>query len=94
MDATGYVIGGIDNDRTCEWTYISDNQNSTLDGQRARFLSYDMFPATHEYPKGQQDNLKAELSRLVPALPRTCRRRSAIVCDLRSLSIFHQIRST
>ncbi len=66
LDANGYVIGGIDNDRTCERTYTSNNQNSTLDGQRARFLSYDMFPATHEYPKGQQDKLIAELSRLVP----------------------------
>lgn len=66
LDAGGYVIGGIDNDGSCERTYVSNNRNLTLDERQARFLSYDMFPATPEYPGGQQDQLMAELSQLVP----------------------------
>ena len=66
LDAGGYVIGGIDNDGLCGRTYVSNNRNSTLDERQARFLSYDMFPATPDYPDGEQDKLAAELSHLVP----------------------------
>ena len=66
LDAGGYVIGGIDNDRSCERTYVSNNRNSMLDERQPRFLNYDMFPATEEYPDGQQDKLATELSDLVP----------------------------
>ena len=66
LDAGGYVIGGIDNDRSCERTYVANNKNSTLDERQARFLSYDMFPATPEYPAGQQDELADALSELIP----------------------------
>ena len=66
LDAGGYVIGGIDNDGSCERTYVSNNRNSTLDERQPRFLNYDMFPATPEYPDGQQDKLAAELSKVAP----------------------------
>ena len=66
LDTGGYVIGGIDNDATCERTYTANNRNSALDGLRPRFLHYDMFPASPEYPDGQQNELAAELSELIP----------------------------
>ena len=65
IDAGGYVIAGIDNDDHCEKTYTENNRNTTLDGKCARFLNYDIFPKTEEYPDGQQDLLFKEIESLL-----------------------------
>ena len=65
IDAGGYVIAGIDNDGRCEKTYTENNKNTTLDGKCARFLNYDIFPKTEEYPDGQQDLLFKQIESLL-----------------------------
>ncbi len=66
LDADGYVICGIDFDSSYRSTYVSNNKNSSLDGRRVRFLSFDMFPYTEAYPQGQQQEVWDELNSLVP----------------------------
>ena len=44
-DAGGYVIAGIDKDEGCRATYLHNNGNDTLDGNKPAFLALDMFPA-------------------------------------------------
>lgn len=63
IDAGGYVIAGIDKDARCKSTYVDNNYNELVDYSPARFLNYDIFPATPEYPKGQRDALRGELDR-------------------------------
>lgn len=65
IDAGGHVIAGIDNDDRCEKTYTENNKNTTLDGKSARFLNYDIFPETEEYPDGQQHLLFREIELLL-----------------------------
>ncbi len=65
IDAGGYVIAGIDNDGRCEKTYTENNKNNSLDGKCARFLNYDIFPKTEEYPDGQQGLLFKEIESLL-----------------------------
>ena len=65
IDAGGYVIAGIDNDDRCEKTYTENNKNAALDGKCARFLNYDIFPKTEEYPDGQQHLLFEEIESLL-----------------------------
>lgn len=67
LDAGGYVIAGIDNDATCRETYERNNRNKTLDGSGASFLAYDMFPATPDYPHGEQEQVFEALGELIPA---------------------------
>lgn len=66
LDADGYVICGIDFDSSYRSTYVSNNRNSSLDGRSVRFLSFDMFPCTEDYPQGQQQEIWSELNALVP----------------------------
>ena len=66
LDAGGYVIAGIDKDDDCRRTYLHNNGNATLDGNEPAFLALDMFPATNNYPDGQQLKVKEELERLIP----------------------------
>src|SRR5262249_26476773 len=66
LDAGAYVIAGIDKDERCSRTYVENNINSCIDLSPARFLSYDIFPRTPEYPTGQQRGLFDELDRLIP----------------------------
>ena len=54
IDAGGYVIAGIDKDIRCEATYVENNQNGTIDYSAARFLQYDIFPQSEEYPQGEK----------------------------------------
>ena len=49
----------------CEKTYTENNRNTTLDGKCARFLNYDIFPKTKEYPGGQQNILFEEIESLL-----------------------------
>ena len=65
IDAGGYVIAGIDNDDRCEKTYTENNENATLDGKSAKFLSYDIFPETENYTDGQQHLLFREIESLL-----------------------------
>ena len=67
LDAGGYVIAGIDNDVACQKTYERNNRNTTLDEGGASFLAYDMFPASRDYPHGQQEQVLEELRELIPA---------------------------
>jgi len=66
IDAGGYVIAGIDKDSKCEQTYIDNNPNTSIDYCLPRFLERDIFPATKEYPDGQQETLFSDLEDLIP----------------------------
>ena len=66
LDAGGYVMAGIDKDERCTRTYVENNVNTSADCGRARFLHYDIFPRTPEYPAGQQRALFSELDELIP----------------------------
>ncbi len=65
IDAGGYVIAGIDKDARCERTYTENNVNASLDYSQVRFLGYDIFPKTAEYPAGRQRELISELDGLI-----------------------------
>jgi len=66
IDAGGYVIAGIDKDTRCERTYVDNNSNTAIDYCLPRFLERDIFPATEDYPEGQQDDLFTDLEDLIP----------------------------
>ena len=65
LDAGGYVIAGIDKDKACEVTYRRNNPNMTLDCANPQFIAMDMFPATKDYPHGQQEKIRDKLDILV-----------------------------
>lgn len=65
IDAGGYVMAGVDKDARCRETYVENNPNETVDFSCPRFLLRDIFPATEAYPDGEQDQLNAELGKLV-----------------------------
>jgi DNA (cytosine-5)-methyltransferase 1 len=66
IDAGGYVIAGVDKDERCAETYRKNNSNVSIDRCYPQFLQRDIFPATDEYPGGQQHELIDDLERLVP----------------------------
>jgi DNA (cytosine-5)-methyltransferase 1 len=65
IDAGGYVIAGIDKDSRCERTFVENNVNTTLDYAQTRFLRYDIFRKSPDYPAGQQKELLAHLDDLI-----------------------------
>ncbi len=65
LDSGGYVIAGIDKDESCRETFESNNENTTLDGNPPAFLALDMFPASAEYPQGQQHEVWGRLTKLI-----------------------------
>lgn len=65
IDAGGYVVAGIDKDRRCEQTFIENNINTTVDYAQTRFLRYDIFRKSPEYPAGQQKELFDRLDGLI-----------------------------
>ena len=65
IDAGGYVMAGIDKDVRCSPTYVDNNINGTVDYAPARFMHYDIFPATEDYPEGQQEELATQLDNLI-----------------------------
>ena len=65
IDASGYVIAGIDKDARCKNTYVENNANATLDRRSPDFLEMDIFPATDNYPDGQQKILFKELKKSI-----------------------------
>src|ERR1700730_3033035 len=66
IDAGGYEITGIDKDGRCERTYVENNINGCVDHSPVRFLKYDIFSSSREYPSGQQRALFNELDDLIP----------------------------
>ena len=66
LDAGGYVIAGIDKDESCRATYCRNNGNATLDGREPEFLAMDMFPASPDFPEGQQELIQDRLDGLIP----------------------------
>jgi DNA (cytosine-5)-methyltransferase 1 len=66
IDAGGYVIAGVDKDGKCADTYRLNNPNLSVDRDCPRFLGFDIFPATEDYPDGEQRELTEELLRLIP----------------------------
>ena len=66
IDAGGYVIAGIDKDARCKRTFVENNANTAIDCCPPHFLERDIFPATGDYPEGQQDGLFADLEDLIP----------------------------
>lgn len=66
IDAGGYVMAGIDKDSRCEETFVDNNFNDTIDYSATRYLQRDIFPATVDYPDGEQKELFAELKDLIP----------------------------
>ena len=66
LDSGGYIIAGIDNDEGCSETYRLNNRNTTLDGAEPAFLAFDMFPASEDYPQGQQQEVWDELENVIP----------------------------
>ena len=65
LDVGGYVIAGIDKDDDCRLTYRDNNQNTMIDGAKPAFISLDMFPASDDYPGGQQQSILNELDALI-----------------------------
>ncbi len=66
LDAGGYVIAGIDKDEKCRKTYERNNVNETLDTSPPKFMAMDMFPASPNYPEGQQSEVWERLNILLP----------------------------
>ena len=66
IDAGGYVIAGIDKDERCQRTFSENNTNELLDYAPARFLNYDIFPKSEDYPNGQRRELTHALDELIP----------------------------
>ena len=66
LDAGGYVIAGIDKGEGCRVTYQRNNRNTMLDGLEPEFLGLDMFPASGDYPQGQQQEVWDALYELIP----------------------------
>lgn len=65
IDAGGYVIAGLDKQESCRRTYVANNGNETGDRAYPEFLALDLFPASAEYPGGQQAEAIARLDRLI-----------------------------
>lgn len=65
IDSGGYVMAGIDKDGRCRETYVENNVNRALDGAKVKFLNRDIFPATGDYPDGEQALLEDELEEMI-----------------------------
>ena len=65
IDAGGYVMAGIDKASGCRETYVENNVNAFIDYSTPRYLDYDIFPASEDYPEGQQNELRKELKELI-----------------------------
>jgi DNA (cytosine-5)-methyltransferase 1 len=65
IDAGGYVVAGVDKDSRCKDTYVKNNSNERLDFAAPRFLHRDIFPRDEDYSAGEQDELRADLNRLI-----------------------------
>lgn len=57
-----HVLAGIDNNSLCEKTYL---QNVNPDGTNPYFICKDIFPASDEYPGGEQHEITKLLTQLI-----------------------------
>ena len=65
IDASGYVIVGLDKQESCRRTYVANNGNESADRDYPHFLNLDLFPATDEHPNGQQAEALSLLEELI-----------------------------
>ena len=65
IDVGGYVMAGLDKQENCRKTYVANNGNKTGDCHYPDFLALDLFPATEDYPTGQQSEAFSLLDELV-----------------------------
>ena len=65
IDASGYLIAGIDNDPRCERTFLDNNVNISVDCGTPHFLGFDIFPKTKDYPEGEQHEIIRKLDFLI-----------------------------
>ena len=65
IDAGGYVMAGLDKQESCRKTYVANNGNETGDCCYPDFLALDLFPATEDYPMGQQTEAFSRLEELI-----------------------------
>ncbi|MCY4226407.1 MAG: DNA cytosine methyltransferase [Gammaproteobacteria bacterium] len=65
IDAGGYVIAGLDKEKSCRETYVANNGNETGDRSYPCFLALDLLPATPDYPDGQQSDAMSCLDDLI-----------------------------
>ena len=65
IDAGGYVIAGLDKQESCRKTYVANNGNETGDRGYPHFLNLDLFPATEDHPRGQQEEAFSALEELL-----------------------------
>ena len=65
IDAGGYVIAGIDKIESCRQTYVANNGNEAGNRDYPKFLALDLFPASEEYPAGQQQEAIKRLDELI-----------------------------
>lgn len=63
-----HVLAGVDNEPACEKTY---RQNKNKDGSRPEYICRDIFPRSKAHPRGQQDEIKARVARLISQFKRT-----------------------
>ncbi len=64
------VLAGIDNEQRCQQTYEQIKNN---DLSSPKFLCKDIFPATEEYPSGEQQEISEQISNLLEqAKKRSC----------------------
>jgi DNA (cytosine-5)-methyltransferase 1 len=68
IDAGGYVSAGIDNDKRCELTYVTNNPNTKGDRARPAFIGLDLLPATPNHPSGRQAHVRERISSIVSNL--------------------------
>jgi len=66
-----HVLAGVDNEPLCEKTY---RQSKNRDGSRPGFICKDIFPRTKAHPRGQQEDIRLAISRLLSGF----RKRSGI----------------
>ena len=91
IDASGYLIAGIDNDPRCERTFLDNNVNISVDCGTPHFLGFDIFPKTKDYPEGEQHEIIRKLDFLIQTLPQTLPRFTVTFRNMRPVSTFHRI---
>lgn len=65
IDAGGYVVAGVDKEAAYADTYRPNNANGSLDRAPPGLLARDILPRTEDHPDGEQEELLADLGRLI-----------------------------
>lgn len=72
IDAGGHVVAGIDREAAYADTYRPNNANESLDRAPPSLLARDILPRTEDHPDGEQEELLADLGRLIRRHRRMC----------------------